>query len=135
MGKPYADDVYELLDVLFVVFHTALIAFNLFGWIWKRTRRLHLLVIGATYLSWYGFGLFYGFGYCPCTDWHWDVKRALGEQDLPASYVKYYADAVTGMEWDAWLIDRIVLGCGFTAFVISIYLNVVRRPAVTPEAD
>ena len=129
MAGVYAGSVYEALDVLFVVFHSGLIAFNLLGWIWKRTRRLHLVVLGLTYVSWYGFGFFYGFGYCPCTDWHWDVKRALGEQDLPASYVKYYADALTGMDWDAWLVDRIVMGCGFAALVISLYLNLWRRAA------
>lgn len=129
--------MYEFLDVLFVVSHSSLIAFNLFGWIWKRTRRLHLLVISLTWVCWYGFGLSYGFGYCPSTDWHWDVKRALGERDLPASYVKYYADALTGMDWDAWLVDRIVLGLGIAALVISIHLNVSRRPegTETPRKD
>lgn len=111
------------LDVAFVIFHTTLVAFNLTGWIWKRTRRLHLAVIGATVVSWFGLGIFYGWGYCPSTDWHWSVKRKLGETDLPQSYVKYYLDAVTGISWDAGLVDVMVLGFGLGALGISIWLN------------
>ena len=115
------------LDIFFVVFHTLLIGFNLTGWIWKRTRRLHLVVIGLTFLVWLVCGLFHGFGYCPCTDWHWDVKRRLGETDLPLSYIKYYADALTGVDWDARLVDRVVTGLGVLALGLSIALNFFHR--------
>lgn len=115
--------MYPLLDVAFLVFHTVVVAFNLTGWIWKRTRRLHLLVIGATVASWFGLGIFYGWGYCPSTDWHWDVKRKLGETGLPQSYVKYYLDAVTGISWNAAVVDVMVLGLGLAALGMSIWLN------------
>ena len=42
--------LYRLLDVGFVAFHTVWVGFNLLGWIWQRTRRLHLLAIGTTLL-------------------------------------------------------------------------------------
>lgn len=115
--------MYEFLDVFFLVFHTSIVAFNLTGWIWRRTRRLHLVVIGLTILSWFGLGIFYGWGYCPSTDWHWEVKRQLGATDLPASYVKYYLDAVTGMSWDPQVVDVGVAGIGIAAFVVSLVLN------------
>jgi len=115
--------MYAVLDIAFLVFHTALIGFNITGWIWKKTRRLHLAVISLTILSWIGLGFFYGFGYCPCTDWHWQVKRALGETDLPASYVKYYLDALTGLDWDPSLVDPAVGAFGLAAFALSIWLN------------
>lgn len=113
----------QTVDFLFVAGHAILIAFNLSGWAFRRTRRLHLVVIGLTIGSWVLLGLVYGFGYCPCTDWHWDVKRALGEQDLPNSWVKYYADAVSGMDVDAGLIDAVVGACGFGALALSVALN------------
>ena len=116
--------MYTFLDVFFLVFHTALIGFNLTGWIWKKTRRLHLGVISLTIFSWVGLGFFYGFGYCPCTDWHWQVKRALGETGLPASYVKYYLDALTGWDWDPLLVDPAVGVIGLVAFGLSVWLNV-----------
>ena len=115
--------MYTFLDIAFVVFHTALVAFNLTGWILKRTRRLHLVVISATVASWFGLGIFYGWGYCPSTDWHWDVKRELGETNLPQSYVKYYLDAVTGISWDPALVDVMVLALGLGALGMSIWTN------------
>ena len=115
--------MYTFLDIFFLVFHTALIGFNVTGWIWEKTRRLHLAVISLTILSWFGLGFFYGFGYCPCTDWHWQVKRALGETGLPASYVKYYLDKLTGLDWDPSLVDPAVGVIGLVAFGLSIWLN------------
>lgn len=119
--------MYAFLDVFFVVFHGAIVLFNVTGWIWRRTRRLHLIVIGLTFLSWFGLGIFYGWGYCPSTDWHWDVKRALGETDLPNSYVKYYVDAVTGMSWDPGLVNAVVMGVALAALIASVVLNVRDR--------
>ncbi len=115
--------MYAFLDWFFVVFHGALVLFNLTGWIWPRTRRLHLAVIGLTVLSWVGLGLFWGWGYCPFTEWHWQVKRTLGETGLPASYVKYYADQATGRAWEPATIDAIVVGCGVGALLLSAALN------------
>ena len=114
----------RLLDLLFVLFHTGLVLFNLTGWAFPRTRRLHLIVISATVGSWIGLGYFFGFGYCPSTDWHWDVKSALGEQGLPSSWMKYYADHITGQSWDAGLIDSIVGIAGIGALLVSAGLNI-----------
>jgi hypothetical protein len=111
------------LDVAFIVFHGALVVFNLFGWIWRRTRRAHLFTISATLLSWTVLGLFFGFGYCPCTDWHWDVKRKLGETGLPNSYVKYYLDRITGLDLDPAVINAGVLATTLVAFGLSVWLN------------
>ena len=116
--------MYVFLDIFFVVFHTALIGFNLTGWIWKKTRRIHLATIALTILSWVGLGFFYGFGYCPCTDWHWQVKRALGETGLPASYVKYYLDTLTGLDWEPFMVDLSVAVLGLAAFGASVWVNV-----------
>jgi hypothetical protein len=113
----------QLLDAFFAAFHGALILFNLTGWIWARTRRVHLVVIGLTFLSWFGLGVFYGWGYCPCTDWHWQVKRALGETDLPYSYVKYYVDWLTRSEWDPLMVDAAVLALGLLALILSLWTN------------
>lgn len=119
--------MYHILDAAFIVFHTAIVVFNLTGWIWPRTRRLHLLVIGLTCLSWFGLGVFYGWGYCPSTDWHWQVKRRLGETNLPSSYVKYYLDRLTGISWDPVVVDTAVAVLGLGALAVSIWLNVRDR--------
>ena len=118
-----ADFIYVFLDYFFIVFHSTLVLFNLTGWIWPQTRGIHLIVISLTVLSWFGLGLFYGWGYCPCTDWHWQVKRKLGETNLPNSYVKYYLDQLTGLDWTPTVVDALVLVLGVGALVISIGLN------------
>ena len=115
--------MYVFLDYFFLVFHSGLVLFNLTGWIWRKTRRLHLFVISLTFLSWFGLGLFYGWGYCPSTDWHFQVKRKLGETGLPNSYVKYYLDRLSGFAWDPFVVDAIVLILGLGALAASVWLN------------
>lgn len=115
--------MYTALDYFFTVFHGSWVLFNLTGWAWKKTRRLHLITIGLTISSWFGLGIFYGWGYCPCTDWHWKVKRKLGEAILPGSYVKYYIDKLTGLAWDPFVVDASVLILGLLAFFLSCGLN------------
>src|SRR5688500_14170193 len=112
-----------LLDYLFVAFHSGLVLFNLIGWAWRPTRLLHLATMGATLLSWFGLGMFYGWGYCFCTAWHWQIKRQLGETDLPYSYIKYYADRLTGMDWDPFVVDTATLCFAIAAFALSCWLN------------
>ncbi len=115
--------MYVFLDYFFVVFHSGVVAFNLTAWAWKVTRRAHLFVISLTMASWFGLGLVFGWGYCPCTDWHWQVKYTLGETALPASYVKYYLDRLTGYDWNTDVVDGAVLVLGLAAFAVSVWLN------------
>ncbi|MDE2783027.1 MAG: DUF2784 domain-containing protein [Gemmatimonadota bacterium] len=121
--------LYLILDVLLVAFHTLLVGFNTLGWAWRRTRRLHLFTISVTLLSWFGLGVIYGWGYCPLTDWHWQVKRALGETHLPASCMKYYLDRITGVDWNAAVVDALVIGAAAGSLVVSAVLNLrdIRR--------
>lgn len=71
------------LDIGFFVFHSVVIVVNVTGWIWARTRRLHLAVLAVTAFSWFALGPLLGFplGYCFCTDWHWQIRRQLGYND------------------------------------------------------
>ena len=114
--------LYRLADVLLLVLHGSLVLFNVCGWAWRRTRRLHLCAIVATLGSWFGLGLVYGWGYCPLTDWHWRVKRALGATDLPASWVKYYLDRMTGLAWDPTVVDALLIGSATAALALSACL-------------
>jgi uncharacterized membrane protein (Fun14 family) len=115
--------MYLFLDYAFVILHSSLILFNLTGWAWKRTRRVHLIIIGSTIASWFGLGIFYGWGYCPLTDWHWDIKQTLGETYLPNSFVMYYGDKLTGLTLDPFAVDAAVFILGLLAFLLSCWLN------------
>ncbi len=119
--------MYTLLDSFFTVFHSGLVLFVLMGWVWRRTRRIHLIVAGLILLSWFGLGICFGWGYCPCTDWHWTVKHELGERHLPYSYVKYYMDRLTGVSWDPIVVDSGVVALGVLAFVLSCWFNLRDR--------
>src|SRR4030095_4497662 len=96
-------------DIFFTILHLAIIGFNLFAWIWKKTRRALLIVAGITLLCWFLLGIWYGWGYCPITDWQWQVKEKLGETNPPNSFVKYFADKQTGKNFSPTLIDNITL--------------------------
>jgi Protein of Unknown function (DUF2784) len=115
--------MFTFLDYFFIVFHWSLILFILTGWAWRKTRRMHLITTGLTLMSWFGLGIFYGWGYCPSTDWHWEIKRKLGETNLPNSYIKYYVDKLTGLSWNPRVVDATVLILCLSAFALSCWLN------------
>jgi len=117
-------------DFLFTVLHLAIIGFNLFGWIWKPARKFHFILILLTALSWFGLGLWFGLGYCPITDWQWQVKEKLGQHDLPNSFVKYYLDEIMGTNINASLIDTLTALCFFLAATLSVYVNFFRGKAL-----
>jgi Protein of Unknown function (DUF2784) len=117
--------IWHILDIFFVIFHTLLIVFNLFGWIWKRTRILNLIVLTLTGASWLFLGLLVGtLGYCPLTGWHFRILEKLGKTDLPDSYIKYLADRLSGLDFNPSFVDKITLYVFLAAFVISLSLNV-----------
>ncbi len=116
--------IYRILDIFFVIFHTSLIFFNLFGWIWKKTRKYNLITLLLTGASWSFLGLIVGTpGYCPLTDWHFSVLNKLGVTDLPSSYVKYLVDRLTGLDFSPSLIDNFTIYSFLGALGLSIFLN------------
>jgi len=114
----------KFLDIFFTVFHTCLVLFNLFGWIWKKTRLANLITLLVTAGSWSILGIFYGFGYCPLTDWHFSILEKLGYTNLPDSYLSFLFTRLTGLPIDQSLVDSVTLWGLIVALVISLYLNI-----------
>jgi hypothetical protein len=116
--------MFGFLDKFFFAFHSTLIVLILFGWAWKRTRLVNLAVILLTAFSWFILGIWYGYGYCPSTDWHWRVRAKLGIHDMPASYTKFLIDSFTG--WDAHqkTVDIFTLILLIAALTASLYMNI-----------
>lgn len=112
-----------VLDFLLTILHLIIIGFNLLGWIFRPTRRAHFWFAMLTLGCWTILGIWYGLGYCPITDWQWSVKTQLGEQNLPGSFIKYFADKLTGLNINSELIDALTLGFFLIAIVCSIKLN------------
>jgi len=116
---------YHILDIFFIVFHSSLILFNLLGWIWRKTRTFNLLTLLLTGASWLILGLIIGtLGYCPFTDWHFNVLLKLGKTDLPNSYIKYLIDRITGLNLNASLVDQVTLYAFLAALALSLFFYI-----------
>ncbi|TKC12495.1 DUF2784 domain-containing protein [Pedobacter polaris] len=112
-----------VLDILLTILHLIIIGFNLFGWLFKATKKLHFWFAMVTLGCWTILGVWFGFGYCPITDWQWNIKTQLGEQNLPGSFIKYFADKLTGSNINADLIDVLTLIFFLVAIACSIKVN------------
>lgn len=113
-----------MLDKFFFVFHSSLIIFNLFGWIWKKTRLANLVVLLSTAFSWFILGIWYGFGFCPSTEWHWQVRVKLGLYDMPSSYIEFLIESLTGLDVSRKFVDIFALVFLILALLASILTNV-----------
>lgn len=113
----------EVLNVGFFVFHTGWIVFNCVGWAWRRTRRWQLATVTLTAISWFGLGIWYGWGYCPGTDWHWQVRARLGYDD-PPSYIQLLVRELTDIELAPGWADSLALGTLALAALLSGLLNI-----------
>lgn len=123
----------RILDIGFTLLHLLIIVFNLTGWIWVKTRRLHFYGILLTAGSWFVLGIWYGWGYCPITDWQWRVKEKMGEVNLPNSFMKYFADQIFGEPINAQLIDVITVVFFFLAAGLSVYVNFIKKGQYKPS--
>jgi hypothetical protein len=115
--------MYEFLNVFFFVFHSSLVLFIIVGWIWPKTRRINLVVILLTLFSWFFLGIWYGFGYCPSTDWHWQVRMKLGHYDMPSSYLTFLVRSLTGWDVDKMLVDVFAVVFLLLALLASVATN------------
>jgi hypothetical protein len=118
----------RFLDIFFVVFHSFLVLFNLFGWIWRKTRIANLVTLLMTGGSWLILGWITGTpGYCPLTDWHFRILEKLGHTNMPSSYIKYLADRLTGLDFEAHLVDSLTLFGFLAALAASLIINITLR--------
>ena len=117
--------IYKFLNLFFFIFHSSLIIFILLGWIWRKTRKANLALILLTAFSWFVLGIWYGFGYCPCTDWHWKVRNQLGIYDMASSYVEFLIETFTGWELSRQSVDVIALIFLAAACVATMATNFI----------
>lgn len=113
----------KLLDFLFIIFHTLLVFFNLFGWIWWKTRFLNLITLSLTGFSWFFLGIFYGYGYCPFTDWHFTILEKMGENNLSSSYIEYLVERFLPVNVNPGTVDFFTAALFFAALIMSFLLN------------
>lgn len=113
----------HIANAFFYVLHTVLILFNLFGWLHPRLRRLHLISLLITLASWGLLGIWKGWGYCFLTDWHYQILRALGEKNMPSSYIAFLVEKLSGWLPHALLVDTFTVGLTLLALGCSLWVN------------
>ncbi len=114
---------YKFLNIFFFVFHVALIFFNLFGWIVPALRKWNLTTLLLTAFSWFVLGIFYGFGYCFLTDWHWQVRERLGYKTESNSYIHFLLTELTPFSLSENTVDVFTAIFFFAALAASFCVN------------
>ncbi len=117
----------QFLNIFFFVFHTVWTLFNMVGWMFRITRKWNLLTLLLTALSWFVLGIWYGWGYCLCTDWHWQVRRNLGYTDESDSYIHFLILKMTGINMDPELVNNVTLIVFVVSVIMSVWLNIRNR--------
>lgn len=82
-----------------------------------------MISLGLTTFSWFVLGIWYGWGYCLCTDWHWEVRARLGYHDMSDSYIHFLILELTGFNLSEGLVDTGTVVVFFTSLLISLWLN------------
>lgn len=130
----------ELGNYAFFWVHTALIVFNLTGWAFDKTRPWQAATMLGVTISWFVPAALWGYplGYCICTDWHWQIREALGLPMTTHSYLVLLFESITGVRVDGLVMDVLTAAGFVSAFVLSVTLNTrdflvgrykIRRPA------
>jgi hypothetical protein len=115
---------YQFLNIFFFVFHTAFTLFNMVGWAFAKTRKAHLLTLLLTAFSWFVLGIWYGWGYCVCTHWHWLVREKLGYDNPSNSYIHFLLLKLTGANLNEQLVEKGTLVVFIASAVLSVILNI-----------
>lgn len=113
----------KIIDVFFIGFHTSLILFNVFGWLLPRWRFANFISLSLTAFSWFILGIWFGWGYCVCTDWHWQIREMLGYHNTSSSYIHFLILELTNIDIREESVDIYTAIVFVTAFLISFYLN------------
>lgn len=111
-----------IINAFFFIFHGILIVFNLFGWAIEKLKIWNLLSLSLTGGSWFILGIWKGWGYCPCTEWHFEVRRQLNLEVGTNSYIHFLLMQI-GIQLPKEIIDYITLSAFFISLLISLYLN------------
>jgi len=120
--------LFAFLNGFFFIFHGALILFNLFGWVFRSTRLWNLFTLIATAISWFVLGIWKGWGYCPCTDWHFEIRHQMGLQIESNSYIDFLLRHFFELNFSKTLVDSATLGVFLLCMILSLWMNLMKGP-------
>lgn len=118
------------LNISLFVFHNVLILLNMFGWASRRTQKLHLFALLTTLFSWVVMGAWRGFGYCICTDWHFQIRRELGVYAGETSYSELLLNQIPGVTVSRQFADGLTVTIMVLILIatIIVWTKRIRRP-------
>ncbi len=83
-----------------------------------------MAAVFLTAFSWVGLGYWYGWGYCPCTDWHWQVREAMGNQPQYMSYTRFLVESLLPVRISRFYVDTMTVMGLILATALSVMLNI-----------
>jgi hypothetical protein len=76
-----------------------------------------------TTFSWFVLGIWYGWGFCICTEWHWEVRRHLGYYDTD-SYTHLLILKLMGLNLPQHAVDIGTATLFFVSLALSLFMNI-----------
>ncbi len=131
----------EFVDKAFFVLHALLILFTMVGWASRHTRVVHLFALASVTFSWFVLGWYYDWGYCVCTDWHFQIRSQLGYHDVETSYVQLLAshmfDLSVSRTFADWLAGIVYLLIVIATAAVWLRAWHTKRPTekMTPATE
>lgn len=86
-----------------------------------------MITLLLTAFSWFVLGIWFGWGYCFCTDWHWKVREHMGFHDQRRSYIHFLLLKLTGIDFNESLVENVTLAVFLVSLTGSIWLNIRDR--------
>lgn len=123
ISLPIPNSVLNLLNIFFHIMHLSIIFFFLFGWLFITTQEAHFVLAVFILASWYGLGIYFGFGYCLVTDLQWKIKKLLGQAPPTEFYVKYMIDKITGLDTNPTIINGLTTSIYFAILILSVFIK------------
>lgn len=120
--SPQTSIIISISNIFFHIVHLTIILFFLFGWIIEETLLAHFILSVFILLSWFGLGVFYGFGYCLVTDIQWKIKKCMGQEPYTKYYIKYMLDKVTGLDLNPDRVNSVTECTFYIVFFVSTFL-------------
>lgn len=65
--------------------------------------------MAATLFSWLALGAWFGWGYCLCTDWHFQIRRQLGIHAGESSYTQLLFHQIPGATVSRQFADTVTV--------------------------
>ncbi len=126
-----------LLDWFLNILHFAIVFMLCFGWLTNITRKFHRLLLCVVTLCWLAIGPLIGksIGYCPVTDWAWQVRTLRGETELEYGYINYLTEKL-GLHMSNSTTDLVVgiIFAGIWIATVILWISEYRRKKIASSA-